>query len=176
MRSIFGVLILLALGGTVRAAEQKVLGPDGKTIGVLLDCNTCKEEGVDESCVGGAEEGFHDGKPCGKCLMEANFGEKLMYANDLKISGILQGVGGAPLPNEFIRLYLPNTWTVRTRTAAKGYFRLLLGATLDRQGSQIEVDLGIRTRLKGGTGEDYSLFMLPENYKPCKPAAKDSKD
>jgi len=176
MRSIFVVLVLLALGGTVHAAEQKVLGPDGKAIGVLLDCNTCKEEGAGQSCVGGAEEGFHDGKPCGKCLIEANFGEKLLYANDLKISGILQTVGGAPLADEFVRLYLPNTWTVRTRTAAKGYFRLLLGATLDRQGPQIEVDLGTRTRLKGGTGEDYSLFMLPEHYKPCKPDMKGSKD
>ena len=48
--------------------------------------------------------------------------------------GHLKDENGQPLKGNFVRLYLPNTWTVRTRTDDDGLFRLLLGATAERKG------------------------------------------
>jgi len=167
MRLISAFMVLGVAIGTAYGAEQKVADPAGKAIGVILDCNSCKDPSSGKDCASGVEDGFHDGKRCGKCLIEANFGTKLLYANDLWMTGTLLDKDGAPLKDQFIRLFLPNTWTVRTRSSAQGFFRLLLGATLDRQGEPIKVDLGKRTRLKDGSEGDYALYMLPLDYKPC---------
>lgn len=166
MRLTIAISLILA-AGTVSAAEHEVVGPNGKNIGLILDCNSCKspEEGAD--CQSGVQEGFHAGKRCGDCLMTANYGTRLLYPYDLYFSGILQQPGGEPLADEFVRLYLPNTWTVRTRTTDKGFFRLVLGATQEREGSQVEVDLGTKTRKKVADAADYALYMVPKDYKPC---------
>ena len=73
------------------------------------------------------------------------------------------------MKNKFVRLYLPNTWTVRTRTADDGLFRLLLGATAERKGKAQVVKLGDRVMPKDSKAGEYALFMMPENYKPCAP-------
>jgi hypothetical protein len=166
MRLIVAISLILA-SGAVLAVEQKVVGPNGKTIGLILDCNSCKNPEEGKDCESGVQDGFHDGKRCGQCLMTANFGTRLLYPYDLYFSGNLQQPDGTPLADEFVRLYLPNTWTVRTRTTEKGFFRLVLGATQDREGSEVQVDLGTRTRKKAEGASDYALYMLPENYKPC---------
>ncbi len=170
MRSFIAILIVLA-SSQAFAAEQKVVDPKGKTIGLILDCNSCKDPEKGENCTGGVPDGYHDGKRCGECLIAANYGTRLLYAYDLYFSGKLQQPDGQPLVNEFVRLYLPNTWTVRTRTTEEGFYRLVLGATQERAGSQIEVDLGTRKRAKSDGAVDYALYMLPENYKEC-PAEK----
>jgi hypothetical protein len=154
----------------VGATEVKVSDKSGKTIAVILDCNSCKDEAKGRDCSSGVTDGFHRGERCGQCLLDANFGAKLLYSSDVQINGKLKDRGGKAVADEFVRLYLPNTWTVRTRTAKDGLFRLLLGATQERQGDSIQVRLGDRTRDVSGDSErpDYALYMLPESYKPCK--------
>lgn len=166
MRSFIAILVVLAFGQAF-AAEQKVVDPKGNTIGLILDCNSCKNPEEGENCAGGVQDGFHEGKPCGQCLLSANYGTRMLYAYDLYFSGALQQPDGSPLADEFVRLFLPNTWTVRTRTDEKGAYRLVLGATQERAGSQVEIDLGSRKRRKTEGAPDYALYMLPENYKEC---------
>jgi hypothetical protein len=167
MRLILTVFMILAASGGVFAAEQRVVDSTGRVIGIILDCNSCKDPGDQKSCVSGVQEGYHDGRPCGECLMTANFGKKLMYPYDLQITGTLNQPDGKPLADEFVRLFLPNTWTVRTKTLETGFFRLMLGATEDRIGDVLKIDLGARSRPKVAGAPDYALYMLAENYKPC---------
>ena len=56
---------------------------------------------------------------------------------------------------------------MRTRTGDDGVFRLLLGATLDRKGKGVVIELGDRKMNKDSKLPEYSLFMLPPDYKPC---------
>ncbi len=167
MRSFVAILALLALGGGVSAIENKVVGRDGKTIGVILDCNSCKDPAKGKDCRTGVQDGYFQGKPCGQCLLVSNYGIKLMYPYDLYVTGTMNQPDGSPLANEFVRLYLPNTWTVRTRTNEKGFFRLILGATEAREGESMSFEIGSRQRTKARNQPDYALYMLPENYKPC---------
>jgi len=163
-----GVALVAAPAG---AMEVKVRDGAGKTIAVVLDCNSCKDE-KGKDCASGVVEGFHDGKPCGKCLLDANFNAKLLYSADIQIHGKLEDPSGKPVADEFVRLFLPNTWTVRTRSSKDGVFRLLLGATQERQGDSIQVRVGNRTRdvSSDATRDDYALYMLPENYQGCSDA------
>ncbi len=167
MRFVVAISALLAVGGVVSAAEHKVTDPKGNTVGVILDCNSCQDPEKGENCQTGVQDGFHDGKACGQCLMLSNYGTKVIYAYDVYVTGTLNQPDGQPLVNEFVRLYLPNTWTVRTRTTEKGQFRLVLGATAPREGDPMSAEIGPRTRVKAESAEDYALFFLPENYKPC---------
>jgi hypothetical protein len=162
---VFSVLLTF-LSGQAAARQDVIKGPDGKTIAVIYDCSSCKTKGGAE-CTGGSESGFHDGKVCGKCLVDANFGTRIGYANDLLISGYLKDAEGKPIAGRYVKLSLPNTWNYRTRTAADGLFRLMLGATLEREGELIRVELGDRTG-RQGEASDYMLYMLPEDHKPCK--------
>lgn len=166
MRSIIAISLILS-AVTASATETKVVGGNGKTIGLILDCNSCENPDTGKDCQSGVQEGFHDGKRCGDCLLTANYGARLLYPHDLYFNGHLHQPDGTPLVDEFVRLYLPNTWTVRTRTTDKGYFRLVLGATQDREGSSVEVDLGTKTRKKVDGAPDYALYLLPEGYKAC---------
>lgn len=172
MRLMVLLVGVLALAASASASEVKVQGQGGKTIAVILDCNSCKNEAKGSSCASGVTDGFHDGKRCGECLLESNYGAKLLYSSDIQIHGTLKSPDGKPLADEFVRLYLPNTWTVRTRSSKDGLFRLLLGATQERQGDRILVKLGERKRAHADGKEvpDYALYMLPENYKPCSDA------
>ena len=163
-----GVVCLTAPAG---ASEVKVKDTSGKTIAVILDCNSCKDE-KGSKCMTGVTEGFHAGARCGECLLESNYGTKLLYSSDIQIHGNLKQVDGKPMADDFIRLYLPNTWTVRTRSSKDGFFRLLLGATQERQGEKIVVKLEDRTRTLTEAKErpDYALYMLPDKYKACSDA------
>jgi hypothetical protein len=167
MRILVAVSTLFALAGVASAAENKIVDPQGNTIGIVLDCNSCKNPDKEKGCESGVRDGYHDGKRCGECLLESNYGSKVLYAYDLYVTGTLQQPDGSALSNEFVRLYLPNTWTVRTRTTEKGMFRLVLGATKAREGKPMSVELGPRTRVKKEGVADYALYMLPEPYKPC---------
>lgn len=161
------ILLLLAAAVPAGAAQDLVKDPDGKTLAVVVDCNTCKNPGAGERCETGTDDGFNDGKPCGKCLLDANFPARIPYPYDLQFTGYLKDETGQPMKGKFVRLYLPNTWTVRTRTADDGMFRLLLGATAERKGKALTIKLGDRVMRKDSKASEYALFMLPENYKPC---------
>jgi len=169
---LMGVLVLMLafLVAPAGATTDLVKDPEGKTLAVVVDCSSCKSpDAKSGKCDTGAENGFNDGKPCGKCLLDANYPTRIPYAYDLQFMGYLKDENGQPLKGKFVRLYLPNTWTVRTRTADDGMFRLLLGATVERKGKAQLIKLGDRVMPKDSTAPEYSLFMLPENYKPCGP-------
>jgi len=167
------VLMLVALVAPAGATSDVVKDPDGNTLAVVVDCNSCQNPSAKGGkCETGAENGYLDGKPCGKCLLDANYPTRIPYAYDLQFMGYLKDENGQPLKGKFVRLYLPNTWTVRTRTADDGLFRLLLGATVERKGKGQVIKLGDRVLPKDSKAGEYALFMLPENYKPCSAASK----
>jgi len=167
MRSMTGVVFLtLALALPAYAGSDPVKDPQGNLLAVVIDCNSCKD-GKGKSCETGVENGFSDGKACGKCLLDANFPIRIPYPYDLQFTGFIKDESGQPLKGKFVRLYLPNTWTVRTRTGDDGSFRLLLGATEERKGKGVVINLGDRTMRKDSKLAEYSMFMLPPNYKPC---------
>jgi hypothetical protein len=163
----------LVLAGVVMAAwpaaaaQDVVKDPDGKTLAVVIDCNSCQNGKGGKECETGTDKGFHEGKPCGKCLLDANFPTRIPYPYDLQFTGHLKDEKGQPLKGKFVRLYLPNTWTVRTRTLEDGMFRLLLGATTERKGKMLVIKLGDRTMPADSKASEYALFMMPEPYKPC---------
>ena len=167
------VLMLVSLVAPAGATTDLVKDPDGNTLAVVVDCNSCQNPAAKGAkCETGAEDGFLDGKPCGKCLLDANYPTRIPYAYDLQFMGYLKDENGQPLKGKFVRLYLPNTWTVRTRTTDDGLFRLLLGATVERKGKAQIIKLGDRIMPKDSKAAEYALFMLPENYKPCGAAPK----
>jgi hypothetical protein len=175
---LMGTLVLLFIASALPAgaATDKVVvkDPDGQVLAVIVDCNSCPNPAKGKNCENGAENGFAAGKPCGKCLLDANFPTRISYAYDLQFIGYLKDEDGQPLKNKFVRLYLPNTWTVRTRTTDDGTFRLLLGATAERKGKAQVIKIGDHVMPKDSKAGEYALFMMPENYKPCsdKPAEK----
>ncbi len=166
MRSIGLVCLMLACALPALATSDPVKDPDGKPLAVVLDCNSCPG-GKGKNCSTGAENGFIDTKPCGKCLLDSNFPTRIQYGYDIQFIGYLKDENGQPLKGKFVRLYLPNTWTVRTRTLDDGLFRLLLGATAERKGKGLVVKLGDRVMPKDSKAAEYALFMLPPDYKPC---------
>jgi hypothetical protein len=162
------VLLLVSLASSPAWAKQDLVKDpkSGKTLAIIVDCNSCKDANG-KDCGSGAEEGFHDGADCGKCLLESNFGTRIGYPYDLHIVGRLQDEEGKALGSRFVQISLPNTWRIRTRTQEDGSFRLMLGATLPKESNEkmTVVDLGTRsTRNSSGT---YALFMMQEGYKPC---------
>lgn len=171
---LMGMLVLAVVAGAsvAWAGQDDVKDTEGKTLAVILDCNSCQDPKAGKNCEAGAEKGFAAGKGCGKCLLEANYPTRIQYPYDLQFIGYLKDENGQPMKGKFVRLYLPNTWTVRTRTLDDGMFRLLLGATAERKGKGVVVKLGDRTMRSDSKASEYALFMMPEDYKPCAPAAK----
>jgi hypothetical protein len=163
------IFLLFATVVAAPAAQDTVKDAQGKTIAKILDCNTCNDS-KGSNCHMGAGQGFDAGKPCGTCLLDANFGTRIGYPFDMNITGKLQDASGKPLGGKFVSISLPNTWRIRTRTLDDGRFRLMLGATLpkDEPKKLQVVDLGVRT-LSDSKAEEYSLFMLQDGFKPCAP-------
>ena len=167
MRSIAVALLVVVFALPAHAGSELVKDPEGNTLAVVIDCNSCDDPKNGKNCEGGVDSGFFEGKPCGKCLLDANFPTRIPYAYDLQFLGYLKDESGQPLKNKFVRLYLPNTWTVRTRTMDDGLFRLLLGATVDRKGKGLVIKMGDKTMPKDSKLGEYALYMLPPTYKPC---------
>jgi hypothetical protein len=167
-------IVAVAVATRVVAAENSLLikDPDGNTVGLLVICSSCQSSGGSpKQCQTGVQEGWLDGKPCGKCMLVANAGQMLHHAYDLHFTGKLVDSAGSPRKDRFVRLFLPNGWSVRTRTGDGGAFRLMLGATESRKSKKAAVvDLGTRVDERPGT-EDYSVYALPQPYKPCAPTA-----
>ncbi len=167
-----GFLILIMASTAVRAAQLPdqvpIKDPDGDaTLAIITLCNDCKA-GDGKGCYTGAEDGWLEGAPCGKCLIESNFRKLLRYPYDLQITGTLVDPQGQPVKDRFVQVFLPNGWTVKGRTSELGTFRLLLGATSDRKGKDpVKTDIGTRVDTKKGDDPYYALFLLPETYNPC---------
>ena len=164
---------------------QPIKGPDGATLAVLLQCNSCASAAAGKKCHTGAEEGYLDGKPCGKCMITENYGAAFAYPYDLHFTGRLVDAEGQPVKDRFVKVFMANGWSIRTRTTAEGTYRLMLGATAERKtGNPLVVDLGTRTDAPKDNKDYYALFLLQDGYKACsasaakseaKPAAKKSK-
>jgi len=168
MRSMGAVaLVLLAWALPVHAVSDLVKDPDGNTLAIVLDCNSCADPAKGKNCDTGVDPGYFDGQACGKCLLDANFPTRIPYGYDLQFVGHLKDENGQPLKGRFVRLYLPNTWTVRTRSMDDGLFRLLLGATTERKGKGIVINMGDRVMRKDSKAPEYAFFMLPPDYKKC---------
>lgn len=163
-------ILLCSVPVAARAGQDLVKDPQGKTLAIILDCNSCKDGKKGKGCRAGAESGFHDGKACGSCLLDANFGTRIGYPFDVHIIGKLQDASGKPVANKFVSVSLPNTWRIRTRSLEDGRFRLMLGATMPKDDDKklLTVDLGART-LDDPKGEQYSLLLMQDGYKPCPP-------
>jgi hypothetical protein len=157
--------------------EQLIKDPDGGTpLAVLTVCNDCRS-GEGKSCYSGAEQGWLNGKPCGKCLIDSNYGVLLRYPYDLHITGTLTDPEGTPVKSRLVQVFLPSGWTVRGRTSEQGTFRLMLGATAERKSKQpLVTNLGTRIDTEKGKDPYYALFLLPVSYKPCPATAVKSQE
>jgi hypothetical protein len=175
MRLSILIVLVSFFAVAAQAKQDLVKDPKGKTLAVIQDCSTCKDE-QGKDCVAGKETGYSGGADCGQCLLEANFGTRIGYPYDVHIVGKLKDETGKPMGNKFVQVSLPNTWRIRTRTQEDGSYRIMLGATLPKAKSTdlLVVDLGTRTMpsTEGSAGQ-YSLFMLQDGYKACSKDAKD---
>jgi hypothetical protein len=181
LRWIAGLVLMLMASGAQAASDRiEVKTADGREIGVIVLCNDCRSAGG-KGCYAGTEQGWYDGKACGKCLVDANNAIILKYPVDVHITGKLVDPAKKPIKDRFVKLFLPNGWGVRTRTQADGSFRLLLGATSERESKQpLVVDIGTRTDTVKGEDPHFALFFMPDPYKPCAaqekpPSAKSKK-
>lgn len=170
--SIVGASLLLvtAAWAAPERSEIEVQNAEGTVLGKLVICADCKDpaaKGAAE-CAEGAVEGWREGTVCGSCLLRSNWGVLIEYDRDIHINGKLIAPDGNPVGNRFVKLFMPNGWSVRTRTAGDGTFRLMLGATLQRKGGEpFVVDIGRRVDSVVGTDEHFGLYFLPPNYKSC---------
>lgn len=162
-------MTVVVAGARAQAFEHVFKDPEsGSTLAKIVACNDCKA-GSGKGCDNGAEKGWLEGKPCGKCFLDSNFGVLVRYPYDLQITGKLTNAAGEPIKDRFVKLFMPNGWGVRTRTTEAGTFRMTMGATIERKKKEaVIVDIGTHVdSTKGADDAQYSLFMLPEDYKPC---------
>jgi hypothetical protein len=151
------------------ADVEPVKSPDGVTLGLLVQCNSCvSATGESKKCHTGVEEGYLDGQPCGKCMITENYGAAFSYPYDLHFIGKLVDAQGQPVKDRFVKVFMANGWNIRSRTAQDGGFRLMLGATAERKSSTpLVVNLGTRVDSPKGNKDYYAMFLLPDGYKAC---------
>lgn len=167
----------LMLFGAVSAAaaapqrtEFDAITARGEVVAKVVVCNDCKEPQAQskDPCDAGAIDGWRNGEPCGSCLVAANWGVLVEYAQDVHVNGTLVDRAGAPVVGRFVKMSMPNGWSVRTRSADDGTFRLMLGATLERQDKKpIVVDVGSWVDSEHGDDPNFQLYLLQPGYKPC---------
>lgn len=153
---------------------QPVKSPDGATLGLLVQCNSCTSAtGDSKKCHNGVEEGYLAAQPCGKCMITENYGATLSYPYDLHFIGKLVDARGQPIKDRFVKVFLANGWNIRSRTGQDGGYRLMLGATAERKSTTpLVIDLGTRADSPKDNKDYYAMFLLPEGYKACSAADK----
>jgi hypothetical protein len=174
-----GIVFCLTMAAPMAQAEtaqdvQAIKGPDGATLAVMVQCNSCAAPtAASKKCNTGSEEGYLNGQPCGKCMITENYGASLPYPYDLHFTGILVDADGKPVKDRFVKVFMANGWTVRTRTGEDGAYRLMLGATAERKSNTpVLIDLGRRVDSPKDNKDYYSMFLLQEGYKTCPASAK----
>ena len=169
-------LVTVAQGAQAESAPnvQPLKSPDGATLGLIVQCNSCASAtGDPKKCLNGVEEGYLAAQPCGKCMITENYGTTLAYPYDLHFLGKLVDAQGQPVKDRFVKMFLANGWNVRSRTGQDGAFRLMLGATAERKSSKpLVTDLGTRVDSPKDNKDYYAIFLLPEGYKACSAAEK----
>jgi hypothetical protein len=182
---LMGIVVSL-LATSIAQAEnapdvQPIKSPDGTTLGLIVQCNTCAAPaGNAKKCHTGCEQGYLNGQPCGKCLIDANYGAPLSYPFDLHLTGILVDADGNPIKDRFVKVFMANGWNLRTRTGDDGAYRLMLGATAARKSNApLVINLGTRVDSPKDNKDYFAMFLLPETYKACpasaQPHAKEQK-
>ena len=167
------VALGLSVASIAQAASNGVVVPlkdgDGKVLAQMVLCGSCENSNESgKTCYNGAPEGWLDGKPCGQCLLKNNWGVMIRHSRDLSLIGRLIRPDGTPGRKHYVKLFMPNGWGGRTQTNTEGHFRLLLGATAERQkGAPIVVDLGERTDVKHPGGEEFSIYLMPDAFVAC---------
>jgi hypothetical protein len=174
-----GALALTTATTTVQAQKapdvQPIKGTDGETWAMLVQCNSCSSPGG-KKCHAGAEEGFLNGQPCGKCMIVENYGARFSYPYDLHLTGKLVDAQGKPIKDRFVKIFMANGWNIRTRTSEAGTYRLMLGATAERKSATpLVIDLGTRADAPADNKDFYAMYLLPEGYKACPPAKSKAK-
>lgn len=159
------VLMLSAVAAEAKitvSESNKVKDGDGNVYAVVIDCPQ------PDPTYGGSEDGTLGPDRCGQCLVESNWGTTLKYPYDLIIKGTMVDEKGEPLKNQMIHFFLPNGWTVKTRSSDNGFFRILLGATAERKGTTpVQTDIGTKKTRKDSKAPFYAMYLMPENFKPC---------
>lgn len=167
-------LVVAAMATQAHAAGQvqPIKDPNGNTLAVVVTCNTCKteSEGKRAQCASGAEEGWLDEQPCGKCMLGANAQQPFTFGYDIHVIGKLVDGEGNPLKDRFVKMFTPAGWSMRSRTVEDGTFHFIMGATGERKSqSPVLTDVGAHTDTAKGTPY-YAFFLLPQSYQQC-PAA-----
>jgi hypothetical protein len=162
--------LTLATGGTTD--PPRVSLADGETpIGTFLVCNSCADPSTGEACLPGTEHGWLQGQQCGECLAKSNFSRVVRYGRDLVLIGTIVAPDGSPRAGRYVKLFLANSWTVRTRTAEDGRFRLRLGATAERSGDPtLALDVGTHVDPGDETSPHFAAYLLPADFSPCQTA------
>jgi len=162
------VVTVAVVGARAQAWEKDFNDPtSGVNLAKLVMCNDCKSASG-QGCDDGTEMGWLNGKPCGKCMIESNYGVTIRYPYDLHFIGQLTDAAGEVVKDRFVKIFLPNGWGVRTRTNDKGAFRMTMGATAERQSKEaVIIDLGSHVDSVKGEDPHFAFYMLPEGYKAC---------
>ena len=164
-------LSAVAITSAAHAAPVEVSLKDenGKVLAVAVVCGECKagEQGS-KKCYDGATKGWLGDKPCGDCLLESNWGVLIRYPRDLAVIGRLVKEDGQPAAKHYVKMFLPNGWSVRSQTKEDGTFRMKMGATAERvKGETLILDVGDRVdKLRSGT-EQFSFYLMPDAYNSC---------
>jgi hypothetical protein len=169
---LMGVLSVAVVGAAHAAPRdaQTIKGEDGKPLATVVVCSDCQSGSTGkQQCHTGVEDGWLDGQPCGKCLVNANYDWRLQSPNSLLFSGKLTDAEGKPLKDRFVKMFMANGWAVRGRTSDDGVFHLTLGATQQpRAPKPLLVDVGTHIDAPSDdTKSNYALYLLPPAYKAC---------
>jgi hypothetical protein len=91
----------------------------------------------------------------------------------LLFTGELVDEKGEPVKQRFVKVFIANGWSIRTRTSDEGKYRLMLGAIGERKSSTpLAIDLGKRVDTTSDDSPYYAMYLLPPGYTPCPPAGK----
>jgi hypothetical protein len=163
------VFLALFLAASAMARDPiPVRDKSGKVLAEVVVCNDCKNPS-DPGCYDGAESGWLNGKPCGKCFVDKNYGKLVPIPYDVHFEGTIVNPDGTPAKERFVKLFVQNGWGHRTSTRPDGRFRIITGAMGDRKSDQpLVVDLGtLVDQQKDANDRVFALFLLAPDHTPC---------
>lgn len=168
------MIALVVAAAPARALAAPVEVPlkddNGKVLAVAVVCNECRgaERQQSKKCCDGTKDGWLGDRRCGDCLLESNWGVLIRYPRDLSVVGRLVKEDGQAAAGHYVKMFLPNGWSVRTQTRDDGTFRMNLGATMEREkGAPLVLDIGERVDRPQNNNEQFFFYLMPDAYNPC---------
>ncbi len=170
MRATLAVVGCVAVTKAFARDPVPVRDKSGKVWAEVVVCNDCKTPN-ESGCYDGAEVGWLNGRPCGKCFVDKNYGKLVAIPYDVHYVGTLVDPKGTPVKERFVKLFVQNGWGHRTATREDGSFRVITGATGERKTNEpIVVDLGqMVDQQKDASDRVFALFLLAPDHVPCDP-------